>query len=1316
MTRSGKWFDEIISRLKCEIYVVDQYGLIKFSNRKGNTLFNIVADKLIGTDFFDLPFYIIENQEYRIDSLKNVLSVGANVDTELGIIVSPAPGYMADYKMQIYFLGNEDNVPNYQITLTEYRAKIPSPIIEVKGLFSGGSTVIFKWRPDYTWIIDYVSPNVFTQFGYTADHLIGQETPYDALIHPDDLVRIKTEVKSFTAAGLDNFEQEYRIMHANGSVRYVYDFTSIIRDETGKPISFQGTVVDITDKKQALTSLKENLARFNAVIEGISDAVIIIDHDYNIQYCNSATTNIFGWEPHEIIGKPCKKLMAQQLLNQQQTEFNEACFGKEYIGLKVEADGINKKGETIPLEVTISSWKVGDEVYYGGIITDLTERKRNEQKIKFLATIPEYNKTPIVEFNSTGIVLYANPTAQTLFPDLYNLENKHPFLEGISKGMDYRDVEINGSWYRQSIHYILDRDVFRIYSMDITENVATNRLSKLNQERLQALIEALPDAIILKDGLGKWKVINSVARKLFRLENKDWVDKSDHEIAELSPELFEYLLYCEKSDKVAWDAGTLSRGEEIIPDDLGVLHHYEVLKVPVFNELHHREALVIVGRDVSERKKAEIEQQHNHSAQQELNRILKVSLNNSPVKDNLNEILEIVLQAPFIDLQYKGGIFLSDESREVLTLTCQINMPEQLQKSCANVRFGECICGKAALGGKTIFTNCINHLHEKQIGDIQAHGHYNVPIIYQGETLGVIVVYLNHGHIFSNKEVQFLEATADVIAGMLNRKKAEAALADSVKFLEGLDKVSDILQRTGANDDMVALNREMLQVLLNIFGSDRAWLLYPCDPEAKTCIVPMEVTRPEFKGAFEIGAEMEVTPEYAAVFNLALSAMEPFGVNEQEIMQAMPEMATAYSIKAGLGIAVHPKKGKPWLLGLHQCSHSRNWTEDERRLFKQIAERFARSLDSFLLMDKLRKSESQYRLLAETAHDMIVSFSLDGNIDYMNNVGIQFFGLTEQNYRGRNIFEFIPEDSSDTIRRRLVEVKRGYNTSQLIEVNLMNGNGAVVPFEVNSSLLKIDLDTDGIISVSRDITERKNAERILRDQNAELQVINSELDRFVYSASHDLRAPLTSVLGLINITQDIVLDNADAKSYLGMMKSSILKLDNVIKGILEFSRTKRIKVNCELLDIKAIYEGIVEGISYIDGFDSVAMIAEIDSEQKFASDKLSIVTILSNLITNAVKYRREQVASFVKFVFRIEGPNAVFTVEDNGEGIPEDKFQQVFEMFYRNTNKTEGSGLGLYIVKQNVIKLEGTITLESKPGVGSKFIVVVPNKYAGSNK
>ena len=113
------------------------------------------------------------------------------------------------------------------------------------------------------------------------------------------------------------------------------------------------------------------------------------------------------------------------------------------------------------------------------------------------------------------------------------------------------------------------------------------------------------------------------------------------------------------------------------------------------------------------------------------------------------------------------------------------------------------------------------------------------------------------------------------------------------------------------------------------------------------------------------------------------------------------------------------------------------------------------------------------------------------------------------------------------------------------------------------------------------------------------------------------------------------------------------------------------------------------------------------------SDKIAIITILSNLLSNGVKYRRRKEvmaeSPFVKFTFAANEKQAVITVQDNGEGIAEDKFQEIFSMFYRNSSASEGSGLGLYIVKQYINKLGGTIEVQSKLGEGSTFIVKLPN-------
>jgi PAS domain S-box-containing protein len=602
-------------------------------------------------------------------------------------------------------------------------------------------------------------------------------------------------------------------------------------------------------------------------------------------------------------------------------------------------------------------------------------------------------------------------------------------------------------------------------------------------------------------------------------------------------------------------------------------------------------------------------------------------------------------------------------------------------------------------------------MHDITYPSMPDHGHYSVPILYREKTLGVLMVYIEAGHQYKDIELRFLDAVANIIAGLIHRRKAEEQVLTNINFLEELEKFNLIFQNGLIHDDVNRLNKEVLEALLETFGADRAWLLYPCDSSAETWSVPMECTRKEYPGAFEMGKEFPMTDEYRMIFDTCLNSTEAmvFGIQNDD---GKPfdefEVAKKFSIKAGVAISLRPPKGKPWLLGMHQCSYYRIWTNEERRLIKQIAERYAYVLNSIVLLNELQKSENQYRSLAETARDIIITCNTEGRFTYVNSIGLNFAGLTEAEAYQKTIFDYIAECNPLDIRRYFSDLIDGLPVNKLIELNLRSGNGTIIPFEINSSRILLENGKPGLTSVIRNITDRKHSEEQLVLQNSELMNINRELDQFVYSTSHDLRAPLTSVMGLINIALDSISDHEEVSDCLHMMETSIMRLDNVIKSIIGYSKNKRLSVVMEPINMKAIFDSIMEGISFLDDLKKVLVYSDIDTDVEFRSDKMRIQTILSNLINNAIKYRREIPDSYVKVVFRVVDNNGIISVEDNGEGVPLNKQQQIFDMFYRNSLAADGSGLGLYIVRQNIIIMNGTINLVSEEGRGSTFTVTIP--------
>jgi signal transduction histidine kinase len=240
--------------------------------------------------------------------------------------------------------------------------------------------------------------------------------------------------------------------------------------------------------------------------------------------------------------------------------------------------------------------------------------------------------------------------------------------------------------------------------------------------------------------------------------------------------------------------------------------------------------------------------------------------------------------------------------------------------------------------------------------------------------------------------------------------------------------------------------------------------------------------------------------------------------------------------------------------------------------------------------------------------------------------------------------------------------------------------------------------------------KRRNAEVTLRAQNQELVKINKELDSFVYSVSHNLRAPLMSVLGLINLVQiENEKNDQGLGHYFTMMQTSIHKLDDTLKEILDYSRNARSEVSVGPVDLERIIEDSFERLRYVEGSEQISKEVVVEGYVPFHSDAYRLSVVLNNLISNAIKYRDENKASKVAIHASVTATHAEITFSDNGIGIPDEFLPKIFDMFFRATERSEGAGLGLYIVKETIDKLYGTIQVNSSPDEGTTFYIKVPN-------
>ncbi|OHX67526.1 PAS domain S-box protein [Flammeovirga pacifica] len=277
---------------------------------------------------------------------------------------------------------------------------------------------------------------------------------------------------------------------------------------------------------------------------------------------------------------------------------------------------------------------------------------------------------------------------------------------------------------------------------------------------------------------------------------------------------------------------------------------------------------------------------------------------------------------------------------------------------------------------------------------------------------------------------------------------------------------------------------------------------------------------------------------------------------------------------------------------------------------------------------------------------------------------------------------------------------------QKIEVKMKRRDNSLVDVELCANLTKMKGKLFTIFN-AHDISKRKEYEKGLLLKNKELIDTNKELDRFLYSTTHDLKGPITSLKGLVNLAYKEP-DNILKDVYLPMMDKNIDRMLDLIQDFGEYLRNNRKNVVPELINIRSQIDTIISShrfgipINYQINLD-------IDDQLNVVTDKNRVRSILTNLFTNAIKYSdKEKSEHYLKISAKLNETNILLSFEDNGEGISIKEQNKVFDMFYRASEQSDGTGLGLFIVKEAVHVLNGSIDLQSEQKIGTKVCVSLP--------
>lgn len=487
---------------------------------------------------------------------------------------------------------------------------------------------VYRCKNDKDWTISYISSGCHSVTGYKQDDFINNKRiSFGAIIHPawQDLLWVKWQICLSEKTSL---EEEYIIIDANGDEKWVWERGRGVFDDENNLMFLEGFISDITDRKKAEFKLRQSETKYRRIFENVQDIIYQTDLSGKIIEI-SPSVEKYGYSRDELIGKPVEIVYADpgeriKLLELIKTN------GKV---LDYELKLKTKDGEIYTTSVT-SHIILDDKLNLTGIegsLRDITKRKKDEELLRenenILRTLIEnvgfgvmiidpVNRT-IDNINEYGEKIIGVSKKEIVGKDcsLFIFENESRIISYQNNNFDkdnfegiLTDVSGNKIPIISTINKIniSGKDKILESFIDISERKKIEQLITEKEQVLRTLINSTPDIICFKDGKGRWLQANDADLELFSLTHVDYFGKTDSELSVFAADIYkEAFLACEESDENAWKNKKMFRVEETIPTINGEFKVYDVIKVPIFNDKNERKGLVVLGRDITDRKKVE---------------------------------------------------------------------------------------------------------------------------------------------------------------------------------------------------------------------------------------------------------------------------------------------------------------------------------------------------------------------------------------------------------------------------------------------------------------------------------------------------------------------------------------------------------------------------------------------------------------------------------------------------------------------------------------------------------------------------------------
>ncbi|HBF22049.1 MAG TPA: hypothetical protein DDW81_18255 [Cryomorphaceae bacterium] len=411
----------------------------------------------------------------------------------------------------------------------------------------------------------------------------------------------------------------------------------------------------------------------------------------------------------------------------------------------------------------------------------------------------------------------------------------------------------------------------------------------------------------------------------------------------------------------------------------------------------------------------------------------------------------------------------------------------------------------------------------------------------------------------------------------------------------------------------------------------------------------------------------------------------------------------------GSEIVVPIKIGEE-VIGVINCesSHKNFFKDIHLEILEEVAQVTAEKITQIIAERRLRKVEELNRAVLNSTPNSYMLLNAEMKIESFNRTAfksiLNFYGM--EITKGTDFNSLIIPELKDEFFAHFQRALGGELTreEEFVEHPKYGGLWFSVTF---APAVNRQRKVFGVTVIMENITKSKESENLILQKNQDLIKANQELDKFVYSVSHDLRSPVSSVMGitaLANHTDDI----EEIRQYNNLIRESMERMDSFIHNILDYSRNSRVELKYEDVNVKALVDSILRDHSHMEGVKDIDFKLDIRLED-IRTDQQRLSIILSNLISNAVKYHdTTKQNQFIHITAESRDNIYVFKVSDNGQGIRKEHIDRLFQMFFTANLRAKGSGIGLYILKEAVENLHGTIEVDSEYGQGTEFIAKLP--------